>query len=136
MFGQKAVFTLHFHDLAPKKVVVNFTALCLWDVLDTSRVVILSIDTYPPRPTRKDIQALEVLIFGNNLRGVCRHIFAPLKTQLVDNFSFLFLFHQLYDTNLAGEAVKSFSKGVAKRASSWCTYFSSEILSSCLWSGI
>ena len=55
MFGQKRVFRAHFHDLAPKKVVTNFKALCLWDVLEPSRVALLSIDTYPPRPTRKEI---------------------------------------------------------------------------------
>ena len=130
MFGQNSGFTQHFHELAPQKVVVSFTVLCLWDVLDTSRVVLLSIDTYPPRPTRKDIQALEVLIFGNNLRGVCRHIFAPLKTQLVDNFAFLFSFHQLSDRNLPGEAAKSFNESLAKRASPSCTHFLSEIPSS------
>ena len=48
-----------------------------------------------------------MLIFSNILRGGCRHKFAPLKTQLMDNFAFLFLFHQLHDKMLLGEAVKS-----------------------------
>ena len=61
-----------FTNCSPKSC-CSFTVLCLWDVLDTPRVVLLRTDTYPPRPTRKHTHAPEVLIFSNILKRVCRH---------------------------------------------------------------